>query len=178
MAVQIIQELPFSPSKLLCEKNFEFLLILPPPGRPLAFLLCPFGCFWGPFWCLLARFGFLWASLGLSLAVLRISSPAEAKFHRDLAKIFPRFCGERAGTFWAPGTVSAPSQRFLASGGEISPRSCQDLTEILQRTFRELSKNPPKIRRLNLKIAFRMATSSKRTSSADKRFGTLTQWTN
>ena len=60
----------------------------------------PFGLHFGSLWLtlgsLLAPFGFLWAPLGLSLAPLSTSSPAEGKFRRDLAKILPRFCRERA----------------------------------------------------------------------------------
>ena len=108
-----------------------FGAVLPPPGLPLASLLAPFGCLWAPFWRLLAPFACLWAPLGLSLASLRTSLPAVAKFRRDLAEILPRTC-------------------------------------------REPSKNPPRTRRMNPKQS-RLSHCNffERTSFSDKRFGKI-----
>ena len=61
----------------------------------LASLLAPFGLLWAPFWCFLSSFGFLSASWSLS-GLQSFSSPAEAKFWRDLAEILPRTCQEFA----------------------------------------------------------------------------------
>ena len=108
-----------------------FGAVLRPPGLPLASLLSSFGCLWAPLWRLLAPFGFLWAPLGLSVAPLRTSSPAEAKFRRDLAEILPRTC-------------------------------------------REPSKNPPRTRRMNPKQScLSHCDFFERTSSSHKRFGKI-----
>ena len=65
-------------------------------------------------WRFLAVFGFLWASLGLSLAHLRTSLLAVAEFRRDLAEILPRTCREPSKNPHL--AVFGPSKRLIASG--------------------------------------------------------------
>ena len=118
----------FRPPKTLSEYSFDFLSFLELFCLPLGSLWPPFWLLWPTLGSLLAPFGFLWAPLGLSLAPLRTSSPAEAKFRRDLAEILPRTC-------------------------------------------REPSKNPPRTRRMNPKQScLSHCDFFEGTSSSDKRF--------
>ena len=103
-------------SLLLClPKNcFDFVSFWGLFGIPLGLLWppfwlpsAPFGIHVGPLWVplgfLLAVFVILWPpvnSLGLVLGSPGFSSPAEAKFRQDLAKILPRFCREIASGNW------------------------------------------------------------------------------
>ena len=98
--------LPFLPSKELLRFLIVVKPVLPPPGFPLASLLAPFGSCWPPFWLPLASFGLPVGAFCHPLASSRLpwscsglqsfSSPEEAKFWQDFAKILPRFCLERA----------------------------------------------------------------------------------
>ena len=51
------------------------------------------------------------------------------------------------GTLWLPlgslGAVCGPPKDLIASGGEISPRSCRDSAENVPRTLQESAENPP-----------------------------------
>ena len=51
------------------------------------------------------------------------------------------------GTLWLPlgslGAVFGPPKHLIASGGEISPRSCRDSAENVPRTLQEPAENPP-----------------------------------
>ena len=76
-----------------------------PFWHPLAFFRLPFGSLRLLLASLLLLFGTPWLLLGFLAVVLgtrRTSSPAEAKFRRDLAKILPRFCRERAENLQEP----------------------------------------------------------------------------
>ena len=113
-----------------------------PPGLPLASLLAPFGSSWPPFWLPLAPFGLL----------------------------CPTFCPPLA-SFRLPWGCFEPPKLFIASGSNISARSCRDLAEILPRTCQELAKNQPRTRRMNLKQnCLSHCNFSQTASSADKPF--------
>ena len=78
-------------------------LVFPGPGHPFFLLLAPFGLPFGSLWLplgsLFGLFVILWhpfGSFGVVLGFRSFSSPAKAKVWRDLAKILPRFCQERA----------------------------------------------------------------------------------
>ncbi len=51
------------------------------------------------------------------------------------------------GTLWLPlgslGAVCGPPKERIASGGEISPRSCRDSAENVPSTLQEPAENPP-----------------------------------
>ena len=129
--------LPFLASKELLRFSIVFRPVLPPPGFPLASLLAPFGPFG-------LHFGSLRPPLG-SLLVLFV-------------------------ILWLPLGflgVFGPPKLFFASGSEILARSCQDLAEILLRTFQEFAKNQPRTRR---EVAFQIAGSTKRLRSPTKPF--------
>ena len=89
----------------------------------------PFGLPFGSFWLLLASilapFGLLWAPGWCFLSSFGFLSASLEFF--------------------------GPPKFFFASGSEILARSCQDLAEILLRTFQEFAKNQPRTRRMNHK---------------------------
>ena len=129
--------------------ELRFFIVFEPvlhtPGLPLASLLAPFGTLWPLFWLPLGTFGVPFAAFWHSLA----------------------FFGLPWGCFGLP-------KHLIASGGEISARSCQDLAEILPRTCREPSKNPPRTRRMNPKQScLSHCDFFERTSSSHKRFGKI-----
>ena len=113
---------PLFTFKTLCKNSFDFLSFFEPvwplPGLRLASLLAPFGSLWPSFWLPLASFGLPFGAFCHPLASSRLpwsfsglqsfSSPAEAKFWRDLAKILPRFCRERAKNL--PRTSQEPAK--------------------------------------------------------------------
>ena len=80
------------------------------------------------------------------------------------------FCHPLA-SFRLPWDCFEPPKLLIASGSEISARSCQDLAEILPRTCREPSKNPPRTRRMNPKQScLSHCDFFKWTAFSDKRF--------
>ncbi len=64
------------------------------------------------------------------------------------------------GTLWLPlgslGAVFGPPKDLIASGGEISPRSCRDSAENVPRIRQEPSENLQYEHRANLKFALRL----------------------
>ena len=77
-------------------------------------------------------FGSPWASFGLPFGSLWL----------PLGCLLAPF-----GTLWLPlgslGAVCGPPKDLIASGGEISPRSCRDSAENVPRTLQEPAENPP-----------------------------------
>ncbi len=64
------------------------------------------------------------------------------------------------GTLWLPlgslGAVFGPPKDLIASGGEISPKSCRDSAENVPRIRQEPAENPQYEHRANLKFALRL----------------------
>ena len=97
---------PFLPSKKLLRFLSFFCLFGLPLGSPLASFFALFGSRGLLFGSLSLPLGFLlllfvilslpFGSVGFVLGPQSFSSPAEAKFWRDLAKILPRLCQECA----------------------------------------------------------------------------------
>ena len=67
---------------------------------------------------------------------------------------------EAFGSFCARNREAKPSNSpikdLIASGGEISPRSCRDSAENVPRTLQEPAENPQYEHRANLKFALRL----------------------
>ena len=84
-----------------------------------AALFCRFG---EPFWLPQATFSPSWGPFGLPLDAF----------------------SETFGSFHARNRSStSPIKDLIASGGEISPRSCRDSAENVPRTLQEPAENPP-----------------------------------
>ena len=77
-------------------------------------------------------FAFPWAPFGLPFSSLWL----------PLGSLLAPF-----GTLWLPlgslGAVCGPPKDLIASGGEISPRSCRNSAENVPRTLQESAENPP-----------------------------------
>ena len=128
-------------------------------GSPWASFGHPFGSLWLPLGCLLAPFGIFWLPLGsigagCGLPTEGIASGDEIspRSCRDSAEkwyILSKRFGDSSGTstLWlrlgSLGAVFGHPKHLIASGGEISPRSCRDSAESVPRTLQESAENPP-----------------------------------
>ena len=116
--------------------------------------------------------GSLWPPFGLPSGSLW---PPFGSFWLPLGSFFALF-GSPVAAFdllWLP---YEPRNDLIASGGQISARSCQDFAKILPRTCRELAKNQPRTRSMNLKqTCLSNGKFFEATSFADRPFHKIAQ---